>query len=135
MKWFKMMMVFAVAIVACSSAFAQGPPAPVPDPGPSVSTLCEGIEATIASQQAEYDTLQMQIDALDAEIEAREADLAEIIASPYLTPEEKAIATLQTREAIRLLNEMIDDLLEQQAVIAAYIHALWDSWFECGCDD
>lgn len=68
MKWFRMMMVFAVALVSCSIASAQ---APVPDPGPGQTPP----NPCFALQQ-EINRCAAQCTAWDAVIQQKTAALA-----------------------------------------------------------
>lgn len=70
MKWFKMMMVFAVTMVACSVASAQAPN-PVPDPGPGQNPP----NPCIALQQ-QINMCAAQCTAWDAVIQQKTASLA-----------------------------------------------------------
>ncbi len=70
MKWFQMMVVFAVALVSCSVASAQAP-VPVPDPGPGTVAP----DPCIALQQ-QITMCAGQCTAWDALIQQKTAALA-----------------------------------------------------------
>ncbi len=70
MKWFQMMVVFAVALVSCSVASAQAP-VPVPDPGPGTVAP----DPCIALQQ-EINRCAAQCTAWDTVIKQKTAALA-----------------------------------------------------------
>lgn len=114
MNVLRMMFVCVVTLLCSSTVFAQAP-APIDDDGigqPDVCLVCNGIMASITAQQAAYAAMEAdvlaRIEGYEAEIAQFEADLQVIQASPNLTPEQKAIALLQTREAIAILQQLID---------------------------
>lgn len=75
MKWFRMMLVFAVALVSCSLASAQAPN-PVPDPGPGTGQP----DPCVALQQ-EINRCAGQCTAWSALIQQKTAQIAAAQAS------------------------------------------------------
>jgi len=138
MKWMKLMLFFAVALLSCSVASAQAPD-PVPDPGPGTSnTLCDqccSLEDQIDSANQWLDLLYHELSQLDALLESVQAQRAAALLFEWPTQAERDAHIAALDAMIASIQAMIS---AKQTVIAAQealIHDLWEQWLDLGCDE